>query len=62
MVNPQPGKSGTENEPETQRDTVNLTAEELRSISGGVFLNLEIDKHKEKKGHHSPQTPDDRKR
>jgi len=62
MFNPQPGKSGTENEPETQSDTSNLTAEELRSIAGGVFLNLEIDKHTEKKAHHAPQPPHDRKR
>jgi len=64
MVNQQPGKSRTANEPETQGDTVNLTAEELRSIAGGsgVFLNLEIDKHTEKNGHHSPHIPHDRKR
>jgi len=64
MVNQQPQKCRAANESETQRDTVNLTAEELRSISGGhgVFLNLEIGKRTEKNGHQSPAHPHDRKR
>jgi hypothetical protein len=64
MVNQQPGKSRTENEPDTEHETVNLTVEELRSVSGGnhVYLNLEIDRHTSKEGHPPPPSPHDRKR
>ncbi len=51
MLNPQPGKIGPENKPESGQETVDLTAGELRAISGGVFLNIVVDKHDEKKGH-----------
>jgi hypothetical protein len=46
MVNQQPEKSRADRELESEPDTVDLTADQLRSISGGsgVFLNLEIEK------------------
>ena len=52
MSNPQPEKSRPENEPETQQDTVDLTTGELRTISGGVFLNIVVEKPEDKKGEH----------
>jgi hypothetical protein len=58
MVNQQPEKSRAERELEPEHDTANLTADELRAISGGVFLNIEIDKRPNsdgrthERGHH----------
>jgi hypothetical protein len=37
------------------QETVDLTAEELRSIAGGVFLNMVVEKDKSNNGHHAPQ-------
>ena len=62
MGNQQPGQRRTETEPETKQDTEQLTTEELRSISGGVFLNIEIEKHKDNKGHPLARSSHDRKR
>ena len=53
MVNQQPEKSRAESELEPEHDTVDLTADELRSIAGGsgVFLNLEVEKRPKTDGH-----------
>ena len=58
MARPQPAKSRPENETGFQSDTVDLTAAELRAISGGnhIFLNLEINKHPNRKEHLQPPT------
>lgn len=54
MSNQQPEKGRTDRELELEHDTVDLTADELRSISGGsgVFLNIEV-----KKGSKTGGTP-----
>ena len=46
MASRQPEKSRVDRDPNAEHDTVDLTADELRSIAGGrgVLLNIEIDK------------------
>ena len=44
MVNQQLEKGRADRELEPEHESVDLTADELRSISGGVFLNIEINK------------------
>ena len=46
MASRQPEKSRVDRDPNAEHDTVDLTADELRSLAGGrgVLLNIEIDK------------------
>jgi hypothetical protein len=52
MINQQPEKSRADRELEPEHESVDLTADELRSISGGsgVFLNLEVEKRSKTDG------------
>lgn len=60
MAKQQPENLRADGELEPEPATVNLTADELRSLSGGsgVMLNIEIDKrpkshgHPHERGHH----------
>jgi hypothetical protein len=56
MGNESARKSRMEQATEDPQDTVNLTAEELRSIAGGhgVYLNIVVEKDKSSNGHHMP--------
>jgi hypothetical protein len=55
MGNESARKSRMAQETENSQETVNLTAEELRSIAGGhgVFLNI-VEKDKSNNGHRAP--------
>lgn len=57
MANQQPEKSRADRELEPEHGTVDLTAEELRAVSGGVFLNMEINRRPRTDGHPHGQTP-----
>jgi hypothetical protein len=59
MVNQQPEKSREDRELEPEHDTVDLTTDELRSLSGGssIHLNLEIEKRPKTHGHSHERTP-----
>jgi hypothetical protein len=59
MVNQQPEKNRAECELELENDTVDLTTDELRSLSGGsgIHLNLEIEKRPKTHGHPHERTP-----
>jgi hypothetical protein len=54
MSNEAARKSQSAQETQESQDTVNLTADELRSISGGVFLNMVVEKDKSNKPEHKP--------
>ena len=59
MASRQPEKGRVNRESNSEHDTVNLTADELRSIAGGrgVLLNIEIDRRSGPDGnrhHHRP--------
>ena len=44
MVNQQPEKSRADLESQPEHETVDLTVDQLRSVAGGIFLNIAIEK------------------